>query len=169
MTGLAAEFAGPQALVAATRAMRDRGYRRLNPFSPHPIGALDEVLDHRTRAIPIAAAAFSLIGAAIAFGVQAWTSAVDYPLDIGGRPMVSWPAFVPATVIVAMLWGAVGCFVAMLVRTGLPRLNHPVFEIDAFRHLSEGRFFLLVETDDLGAARADLEALGAAAIHEVPG
>lgn len=167
--GLLAEYDSAEAMVAATRGMRERGYAKLEPFSPYPIDSLDEVLQPRTRAIPVAAAAFALIGAAIAFGVQAWTGVVAYPLDVGGRPLLSWPAFVPATVIVAMLWGAVGCFVAMLVKAGLPRLHHPVFEVEAFRRLSEERFFLFVQTDDAVRARRALEAFDPAVIHEVPG
>lgn len=171
MSTLAAEFGSPQALVSALRRLREAGYSRLDAYTPYEIDRVTELLGLRTVQIARVGALAAILGGVIAFGTQWWTAAGTYPLDVGGRPGFSWPAFVPATMAVALLWGAAGVLVAMLRAAGLPRLHHPVLELPGIGQLEETRMFLMVDTADPSfdeqATRRLLQSLGARSLHEV--
>jgi hypothetical protein len=170
--GLVAEFESAQALEAATRAAKGSGYGRLEAFSPFPLAEVAEMLNDRHRRVHVIALVSAAIGAAITYGAQYWLNVVDYPINVGGRPMHSWPAFVPATVIVGILWGAAGALVGALILMRLPRLNHPVFEVQDFGRAMEDRFFLCILADDpkfdLAATRLFLGQQNPVAVREVP-
>ena len=170
--GVIAEFRTAEALHRAVLAARNAGYLRLEAFSPFPLRDTAQTLGVRTSAIPWIAAAAGLVGAAIQYGAQYWMNAVDYPLNVGGRPLHSWPAFIPATLIVAILWAGAATLLSMLFILRLPELRHPVFAVPGFERASEDRFFLMVSSEDGGfdaaAATAFLASLGPLSVHEVP-
>lgn len=169
--GIVAEFETADRLLQATRAARQAGYRQMDAFAPFPIGEVSAVLGHRTRLVPTIAAIAALVGGGLTYLSQYWMNAIDYPLNVGGRPLNSWPAFIPATIIVAALWLAAAAFITMLVRCRLPRLNHPVFEVPGFERASSDRFFLCVLADDAGYEPHDFALLmqrhGAASISRL--
>lgn len=153
--GLLAEFETADALVAAARRLTAQGYERLEAYTRFHVAELDRVLVHRPSWLPAATLAGALAGGLLAYLVQWYTNAWDYPLNAGGRPAHAAPAFVPAAVQVAILAGVVTGFAGLLVATGLPALWHPLFEVEGFERLSRDRFFLGVDGDD---ARFDREA-----------
>ncbi len=170
--GIMAEFKKPEALIEAVKAAKRAGYTRLDAFSPFPLSDLAKELGVRTGAIPWIASVAGLTGAAIQYGTQYWMNAVDYPLNVGGRPLDSWPAFIPATLIVAILWAGAATLIGLLLILRLPRLHHPVFAVPGFERASEDRFFLCIMQDDPmfdGAnVRAFFETLSPLAVQEVP-
>lgn len=161
--GIMAEFARPDDLVAAIRAAKDAGYTRIEAFSPFPLREAAQDLGVRTAALPWIALAAGLIGAAVQYATQVGLNVIDYPLNVGGRPLHSWPAFIPATLLVAVLWTGAATLIGMLALIGLPRLHHPVFEVPGFERASEDRFFLLILADD---PRFEAERV-AALLHEL--
>jgi Protein of unknown function (DUF3341) len=170
--GMMAEFSAPEALIAAVSAAKDAGYTRLDAFSPFPLREVAEHLGARPSIIPWIAWVTGFIGAAIQYGSQYWLNAVDYPLNVGGRPLHSWPAFLPSSVIVAILWAGAATLLSMLLIIRLPRLHHPVFAVPGFERASEDRFFLLILSDDPLfeplRARSLLQELAPVAIRDVP-
>ena len=146
--GVIAEFDRPETL---SRAPRGRPPGRLHP--PRSVQSVS-AQERRRRpwswasAIPWIAAIAGFIGAGIQYGSQYWLNAVDYPLNVGGRPLHSWPAFIPATLIVAILWAGAATLIALLFILNLPRLHHPVFAVPGFERASEDRFFLLISSRD---------------------
>jgi hypothetical protein len=170
--GMMAEFSAPEALIAAVSAAKDAGYTRLDAFSPFPLREVAEHLGVRASIIPWIAWVTGFIGAAIQYGSQYWLNAVDYPLNVGGRPLHSWPAFIPSTLIVAILWAGAATLLSMLLIIRLPRLHHPVFAIPGFERASEDRFFLLILSEDplfdSHRARSLLQKLGPVVVRDVP-
>ena len=171
LPGMIAEFEEPEALAGAVQASRRAGYTRLDAVSPIAMGEVADLLRARPTAVPAIAAVAGLTGAIIQYGTQYWLNAVDYPLNVGGRPLHSWPAFVPATLIVAILWAGAATLIALLFIIGLPRLHHPVFAAPGFERASEDRFFLLISSEDPlfepQRARVFLETLAPTAVSEV--
>jgi hypothetical protein len=171
--GLIAEFDRPEALVEAAQSARREGYARLDAFSPFPLPEVREALGHRASALPYIALAAALIGGAVQYWAQYWMNVIDYPLNIGGRPLHSWPAFIPGPLIVSMLWAGVATFLAMLVSMRLPQPHHPVFAAPGFERASQDRFFLWILEDDPRFDRAETErflaTLAPLSIREVPG
>ena len=170
--GITAEFTAPEALIAAVEAAKNAGYTRLDAFSPFPLAEAADRLGVRPSIIPWIAWITGFIGAAIQYGSQYWLNAVDYPLNVGGRPLHAWPAFIPSTLIVAILWAGAATLLSMLLIIRLPRLHHPLFAVPRFERASEDRFFLLILSDDPlfdpHRARALLEGLAPAAVRDVP-
>ncbi|HZH52955.1 MAG TPA: DUF3341 domain-containing protein [Microvirga sp.] len=146
--GLIAEFRTPEALKAAVETASAVGYTRLDAFSPFPLREIAHRLGTRTRAIPWIALVAGLIGAAVQYASQYWMNAIDYPLNVGGRPLHSWPAFIPATLIVAILWAGLSTLLGLLLVLRLPRLHHPVFAVHGFERASQDRFFLCILSED---------------------
>jgi Protein of unknown function (DUF3341) len=170
--GVMAEFPTPEALIAAVSAAKDAGYTRLDAFSPFPLREVAEHLGVRPSIIPWIAWITGFIGAAIQYGSQYWLNVVDYPLNVGGRPLHSWPAFIPSTLIVTILWAGAATLLSMLFIIRLPRLHHPVFAVPGFERASEDRFFLLLLSEDPlfdpPRARVLLQGLAPVAIRDVP-
>jgi len=161
--GLMAEFQDPNDLVAATRRARDEGYRKMDAYSPLPIEELHEALGvHHTR-LPLIVLLGGLTGCIGGYGLQYWAAAVAYPLNVGGKPLHSWPAFIPVTFECTILVAALAAVFGMLALNGLPQPYHPVFNVPRFALASRNRFFLCIEaTDprfDLQKTRAFLETL----------
>jgi hypothetical protein len=170
-TGLIAEFDRAEALTDAVQAAKREGYAQLDAFSPFPLREIEAELGLKAALLPWIALAAAIIGGGLQYYAQYWMNAVDYPLNIGGRPLHSWPMFIPTTIIVSFLWAGVATFVYTAVTTGLPRPHHPVFDVPGFDRASSDRFFLLIERDDPRfdeeKTRRFLEALAPRAVHEV--
>jgi hypothetical protein len=146
--GLMAEYDNPTALVEAATKARLAGYRTMDAYSPIPIHELDEALDLRRTRLPLLVLIGGILGGIGGFGLATWASAVAYPMNIGGRPLVSWPQFIPVTFETTVLGAALTAFLGMWVLNKLPQPYHPVFNVDAFTRASTDRFFLVIETGD---------------------
>ena len=170
--GLLAEFHTPAEVVKAARAVHAAGYRKVDAYTPYP---MEEVLDalhlHETH-VPKLVLAGGLFGMAAGWGLQYWSSVIEYPMNIGGRPFFAWPAFVIPTFETTVLFAAATAVFGMIAVNGLPQPYHPVFNVPAFALASRDKFFLLVEASDPKfdpeATRRFLEGLpGVSAVHEV--
>jgi hypothetical protein len=146
--GLMAEFDDPHSLVAATHRAHAEGYRCMDAYSPYPIEELHEALgSHHTR-LPLIVLIGGLTGCIGGYGLQYWSSVIAYPLNIGGKPFHSWPAFIPVTFECTILIAALSCVLGMLALNGLPQPYHPVFNVPRFALASRNRFFLCIEAKD---------------------
>jgi hypothetical protein len=146
--GLMAEFDNPTSLVAATNQARLEGYRVMDAYSPIPIEALDEALALPKTRLPKLVFIGGVLGGLGGFGLETWASTMAYPMNIGGRPMFSWPQFIPVTFETTVLGAALTCFVAMWGLNKLPQPYHPVFNVPQFARASTDRFFLCIESKD---------------------
>jgi Protein of unknown function (DUF3341) len=153
--GLMAEFKTAEQILEATRRARREGYRRMDAYTPYPVeGLVEELALPRTR-VPFVVFMGGLIGAGAGFFMQYWAMAVDYPLNVGGRPYNSWPAFIPVTFEMLILVAALSAILGMFFLNGLPEPYHPVFHVPRFARASQDRFFLCIEATD---PRFDLQA-----------
>ena len=169
--GLMAEYATPKELVAGIRSVRAAGYTKLDAYTPFPIEEVTEALGEHGSRVPAIVLGGGLFGLVAGYGLQYWTSVVDYPLNIGGRPFHSWVSFIPPTFETTVLFAGLAAVVGMLAVNGLPRPYHPVFNVERFRFASRDRYFLVVESadprfDPKGTRRA-LDATAPAGVHEV--
>jgi hypothetical protein len=146
--GVLGEFETADELVAAAGRAWAAGYRHLNAYSPFPVEGLPHMLGYRAAILPLLGLAGVLVGAGLMYGLQYWTNAIDYPINVGGRPLHSWPTFLPQSVIVGILFGAVAMIFGMLALNRLPELDHPIFNVEAFARASQDRFFLCIRSDD---------------------
>ncbi len=146
--GVMAEFETPEKLLAAARRSRDHGYRCLDAYSRFPIESLAETLGGQSRRLSWLALAGGLAGGLIGYGVQFWTSAIVLPVNIGGRPLHSWPAFIPITFECAILGASLAAVVGMFALNRLPAPYHPVFNAPRFGLATSGRYFLCIEAAD---------------------
>ena len=146
--GLMAEFDDPTSLVAATERAHREGYRSMDAYSPFPIEELHEALGaHHTR-LPLIVLIGGLCGCIGGYGLQYWSSVMAYPLNIGGKPLHSWPAFIPVTFECTILVAALSAVLGMLALNGLPQPYHPAFNVPRFALASRNRFFLCIESVD---------------------
>ncbi len=146
--GLMAEFDTADALLAAARRVHEAGYQQAEAYSPFPIDGLAEAIGFARSRVPLATLLGALAGGAGGYFMQWYSAVIDYPLDIGGRPLHSWPMFVPVAFELAVLGGALAAVLAMLIGSGLPRLRHPVFDAPDFELATRNRFFLVLRADD---------------------
>ncbi|MDP9034509.1 MAG: DUF3341 domain-containing protein [Myxococcota bacterium] len=163
------EFASPEEIIAAAEALRAMGHTHLEAYTPYAIPELEEKLGIRRTRIPRAVLVAATFGAALAFGILWFTNAVDYPLDVGGRPLDSVPAHIPIMFETTVLFGSLAAFLLVLLASGLPRLYHPIFEVDGIESASVDRFWLgMDEASPLDeAVRARMTELGARAIRAI--
>ena len=158
--GVMAEFDNPTALVNAARAARDKGYRKLDAYSPFPIGELSDVLDLHKNRLPLIVLAGGIVGGMVGYLMQYYVTVWDFPINIGGRPLHSWPAYIVITFEMTILLAAISAVMGLLALCGLPMFYHPAFNVPRFALASRNRFFLLIEaTDPLFDARATSEFL----------
>lgn len=171
MYGQMAEFASEHELLLAATAARRAGFTHLDAYSPFPVHGLADILGFRRSRVPLITLLGGLIGGATGFLLEYWVSAVAYPLNIGGRPLASWPAFVPPAYELTILFSSFGALLAMFFINGLPMPYHPAFNTPGFERASQDRFFLCVEaTDprfDREGTRAFLESLHPIAVSDV--
>jgi hypothetical protein len=147
-SGLLAEFETPDALVAAVRKLRALGYTRLDTFSPYAVLAVEEPLGVRRSRVPVYVLGLGLFGVALAYAIQWYCDAFDYPLDIGGRPLDSIPADVPICFETGILFASLAAFVFAWALCGLPRLHHPMFAVDGFERATLDRFWVGIDGAD---------------------
>jgi Protein of unknown function (DUF3341) len=161
-SGILAEFETPDAFEKAFEVLRRRGYTRLDAWTPYPVGGV--VRGGPESPVPWAMLGAGLLGGGIGYFVQWWVNVSAFPIDVGGRPLHSAPAFIPITFESAILAASVTGFVVMVARCGLPRLHHPLFEVEGFERASMDRFWLGVDGADPvfdGDVARELEHLGA--------
>jgi hypothetical protein len=166
-----AEFNAPAELVAAVRRVHEAGYRRVDAFSPYPMEALSEALDlHRSR-LPLLVLFGGVAGLVVGYGLEYWASVIEYPMNVGGRPIHSIPSFVVPAFETTILFAALTAVLGMLALNRLPEPYHPVFNVPTFALATKDRFFLCIEaTDpkfDLDQTWSFLQSLGPRAVSEV--
>jgi hypothetical protein len=169
--GIVAEFDRPERLIEAARRTREAGFVRFETYSPFPIDALSGIEGFREAHVPRATLLGGIAGAAVGYGMQVYTN-LDFPIDVGGRPLIAPPAFALITFELMVLFAVLAAVVTMLVLNRLPRLNHPLFEVATFHLASLDRFFLAIESRDpkfdLERTRAFLESLEPVRIDRAP-
>jgi len=153
--GVMAEFLTAEGVLQATRRAWQAGYREMDAYTPYPVEGLAICLGMKQTRIPALVFWGGLAGAGAGFLMQFYSSAVDYPLNAGGRPYNSWPAFIPIAFEVLVLVAALSAFLGTLFLNGLPRPHHPVFNVPGFERSSQDRFFLCIEATDPRFDRAD--------------
>jgi hypothetical protein len=161
------QFSTANALLDATRTLRERGKEDLETYSPYPVHGMEETLGTPKSRVPLLVLGGGLTGCTVGFLMQWWCNAVDYPINVGGRPLISLPSMVPICFELSILLGAFGAFFGLMMLMGLPRLHHPVFDADAFRSASVDHFWISFRTDDVEKAQAELSGLGASEISVV--
>jgi hypothetical protein len=169
--GLMAEFESPEELLAAAQRAYREGYRRLDAHSPFPIHGLAEAIGVRRTWLPLLVLIGGLLGALVGYGTQYYVAAIDYPINVGGRPFNSWPSFIPITFEVTILFAALTAVFGMLALNGLPMPYHPVFNAPRFALATHDRFFLCIEAADPRfdpeSTRRFLEGLNAKEVSDV--
>lgn len=159
--GILAEFRSPEALLAAARAAREAGYRRMDAFSPFPVEGLAEQVGFGFNLLPWLVLLAGFGGAALGFYMEYYGMAISYPIVVAGRPLNSWPAYIPITFELGVLSASIVGLLGMLMLSGLPRPSHPVFYASRFSLATRDRFFLCIEAADplfnADEARAFLE------------
>lgn len=158
--GLMAEFKSPEALIAAAGKLRDHGIQRMDAFSPFPIEGLVEALGRPRTKLPVLIFLAGIAGLCGGLALEIWTSAYDYPLNIGGRPLISLPSFIPPAFECTILLASLTAVFGMFALNGLPLPYHPVFNVKRFsEHASCDGFFLCVEATDRKYDAARLKTL----------
>lgn len=169
--GLIAEFDHAQDVVAAARRTEEAGYRKMDAYSPFPVEGLPEALGFRDHFVPWIMLVGGILGGLGGFALLYYCMVVEYPLNIGGRPMFSWPMYIPITFECIVLLSALSGIVGMFMLNGLPQPYHPVFDAPNFTRASASSFFLCIEADDPNFDREEtrrfLEGLGPVNVSEV--
>ncbi len=169
--GLLAEFSDPRALLEAARAVRETGVRRSDCYSPYPIHGMERAIGIRNTHLPWIVLVAGITGCIVALLLQWWTNAVDYPLNISGKPLFSLPANIPVTFELIVLFSALAAFIGTLALNGLPRFNNPLFRQERFRRATTDRFFVGVEASDPHFREPQLrelfESAGAISVEQV--
>jgi hypothetical protein len=167
--GVMAEYESGQALVDAARKTMAQGYTRVEAYSPVPIEDLNTII-HKTRTVlPKLVLAGGLTGMATGFALQYWASVLEYPMNIGGRPMASWTTFIVPSYELTILFASLTAAIGMVLLSGLPRPYHPVFNVERFSMASSDKFFLVIESADpkFDGATAFLKDTGAKGVYDV--
>ena len=146
--GLMAEFENPTALVAAARAAREKGYRKLDAYSPFPIEELNDALHLHHNRLPLIVLAGGILGGLLGYLLQYYVTVIYFPINIGGRPLHSWPSYIIITFEVTILFAALSAVLGLFALCGLPMPHHPMFNVPRFALASRNRFFLCIESRD---------------------
>lgn len=145
---IVAEFERADALADALRQLSTAGYERIDAYTPYPVDAVEAALPPRRSRLPLIVLAGAIVGVLGGWFVQYLPATTFYPIDVGGRPLNSWPAFVPIAFEIAALGAVVAAFIGFFAVTRLPKLYHPVFDVPGFERASRDRFFLAVRSDE---------------------
>lgn len=146
--GLMAEFDGPEQLIEASRKAYEAGFRQMDAYTPFPVEGLPEAVGFKKSKLPLIVLIGALVGGTLGFAMQYFASVIHYPLNIGGRPLNSWPSFLPITFEMTILVAAFSAVLGMFALNGLPQPYHPVFNVPRFALASRDRFFLCIESED---------------------
>ena len=146
--GVMAEFDSPSGLVNAARAAREKGYRKLDAYTPFPIEELSDALHLHKNKLPLLVLIGGIIGGLTGYMLQYFVAVIYYPLNIGGRPLHSWPAFIIITFEMTILFASFAAVLGLLGLCGLPMPYHPTFNVPRFAQASRNRFFLCIESTD---------------------
>jgi hypothetical protein len=169
--GLMAEFDGSEDLLAAARRAYAEGYRRMDAYTPLPVEGLAEAIGFRRTAVPAIVLLGGLLGCSGGFYLQYWAAVTNYPINVGGRPLNSWPSFIPVTFELTVLIAALSAFFGLLALNRLPMPYHPVFNVPRFELATRNRFFLCIEARDprfeREGTRRFLEGLNARGVYDV--
>jgi hypothetical protein len=173
--GLLAEFESPEALKECIRAARQAGFRRIDAYTPFPVEGLPEELGLHRSKVPIFVFLGGMTGALTGWLMQYYSSVIDYPLNIGGRPFNSWPAFVIVIFELTILFGGLAGVFGMLALNGLPKPHHPLFNEPRFDRVTRDRFFFCIEARDpnfdheaTSKFLSNLKAEGVYAVYDLP-
>lgn len=170
--GLLAEFDGPAEVLRAAQRVHAAGYRQVEAYSPMPVEGLAEALEFRRTGMARVVLLGAIVGGLVGYGFQFWVSVYAYPHNIGGRPLHTWPAFIPVTFEMTVLVGALAGVLGMLGLNGLPRPHHPLFAVPQFSRATRDGFFLsILATDpkfDVDATRQFLTELEPKEVIDVP-
>ena len=169
--GVMAEFDSAQAIVDASKHAVAAGYSVMEAYSPLPIEELNDIIHKKRTKLSRFVFAGGLAGMATGFALQYWASAIEYPMNIGGRPHATWPAFVVPSYELTILFSALTAAIGMFALNGLPQPYHPVFNVERFSMASSDKFFLVIESadprfDHAGTTRF-LQDLGAKGVYDV--
>jgi len=169
--GLLAEFETPDELLKAAQRTHDAGYKKIDAFSPLPIEGLAEAVGFHGTILPVIVFIGGLLGGLTGFAMQYYANVISYPMDVGGKPYNSWPAFIPITFELTVLGAALCAVFGMLAMNGLPTPYHPVFNVARFALASNDRFFLVVKVRDkrfeLSKTKKFLEGLNPHGVFEI--
>jgi len=169
--GLLAEFDTPQTIYHACENVRDEGYRNWDAHVPFPVHNLEKAMGVPASKVPWIVLGMALFGLMAGFTLQWWTTAVDYPVMVAGKPFVSWPAWVPVTFELTILLGAFGAVFGMLALNRLPTFHHPLFNSERFERATDDKFFIAIEARDplydAKKTRKLLQKLGAVNVEEI--
>ena len=170
--GLMAEFATPTDIVAAAKRTHEAGYRKIDAYSPFPIEELAEAIGFHRDGVALVTLVGGLLGMFGGYLLQYWIHTINYPINVGGRPLNSWPAFIVVTFEMTILFAGLSAVFGMLALNGLPMPYHPVFNVQRFAFASKDRFFLIIFSSDAkydpAETRRFLESLEPRSISEVP-
>jgi len=170
--GLLAEYKSPEALIEACQKAYARGYRQMDAYSPFPVEGLAESIGFHTNRLPLIVLIGGLLGGGGAYFMMWFSAVINYPINVGGKPLHSWPAFVPITFELTILGASFAAVFGMLALNGLPMPHHPLFYVPDFTRASRSRFFLCIQARDPmfdpDETRTFLESLEPRRIIEVP-
>ena len=168
--GLVAAFETDAQLLRAAEKAYEHGYRKMDGYAPFPMDGLAEALGKKNR-LPLLVLLGGILGGSSAYFMEWFANVISYPINVGGRPLHSWPAFIPITFELTVLGASLTAFFGSLALSGLPQPYHPMFNLPEFERASQDRFFLCIEATDARfdpvATRAFLESLDPLLIAEV--
>jgi len=169
--GLMAQFDEAEQLLNAARRTREAGYTKFEAYSPYAIEHLADEIGNRDDRVPWIVFSCGMLGALGGFGLQVYATVIDYPMNIGGRPDLSWPSYIPITFECGVLAASLGGVVGMLMLNGLPKPYHPVFNAPGFDGATRDKFFICIESEDPKFSESEtaafLKGLGAGSVNEV--
>ncbi len=170
--GLMAEFDDVNNVITAARRVYGAGYRKIDAYSPFPVEELSEAIGFHKNGVALVCLVGGLLGCTGAFTLQWWINTISYPINIGGRPLNSWPSFIIVTFEMTILFSGLSAVFGMLALNGLPMPYHPVFNVPRFEFASKDRFFIVIFSSDKNydatRTRQFLEGLNPISVAEVP-